>query len=105
MVFYPPSWVPKLPIPIPDTLSLPEFILDEKYGSVTAASSLDPFICGLSGKSYSSVEMRQRIDYLARALADELGWSVNAGTEFDKVAGIFSLNSVGFKSAISDASG
>lgn len=58
------------------------------------ASSPAPFICGLSGHSYSAKEMRERTDYLARGLANELGWAVNAGTEFDKVAGVFSLNAV-----------
>jgi hypothetical protein len=31
MVFYPPSWVPKLP-EVPDTVSIPDFLFDEQYG-------------------------------------------------------------------------
>ena len=94
MAFYPGSWVPKLSSTIPDTLPLCDFILDEKHGCSPVALSPDPFVCGLSGRSYSAKELRERTDHLARGLASELGWKVNAGTEFDKVAGVFSLNAV-----------
>ena len=41
-------------------------------------------------------EMVSRVESLARGLAKELGWEPNKGTEWDKVAGIFALNTVDF---------
>lgn len=38
--------------------------------------------------------MADRTDRLARALSTEFGWQPNQGTEWDKVAGIFALNTV-----------
>lgn len=94
MVFYPPEWVPKLPYDPPDTVPICAFILDEKYGRLSLDKSLDPYSCGISGRSFTAKEMKQRTEQLARALAEELEWGVNAGTEYDKVVGVFSLNTV-----------
>jgi hypothetical protein len=94
MVFHPPDWAPKLPFDPPDTVPICDFVLDEKYGRLAFNKSLDPYTCGISGASYSAKEQKQRTEYLARTLAKELGWRVNAGTEYDKVAGVFALNTV-----------
>lgn len=40
------------------------------------------------------MQMVERVDHLARALSKEFGWQPNQGTEWDKVAGIFALNTV-----------
>ena len=94
MVFYPPAWVPKLPFEPPDSIPISEFMLNERYGRHPLAQSKPPFTCGLDGTEYSAVEVRERVDKLARALSQELGWPVNQGTEWEKVAGIFSVNTV-----------
>lgn len=39
--------------------------------------------------------MAERVDHLARTLSKEFGWDPNQGTEWDKVAAIFALNTVG----------
>lgn len=70
-------------------------MLDERHGRYPLGYSRDPFTCGLSGKSYSFLEVVERVDFLSRALAKEFGWQPNRGTEWDKVAGVFSLNTVG----------
>lgn len=93
MVFVSPSWVPKLP-EIPDTVSIPEFMFDEKHGRAPFASSLDPYVDGLTGRRCSAQDQKSRVDYLARALAKEFGWKVNHGSEFDKVAGVFAFNTI-----------
>lgn len=93
MVFYPPSWVPKLP-EIPDTLPVPDFILDEKHGREKYSASKDAYVDGLSGKKVTATQQRDRVSILARALAKELGWKVNEGTEYDKVCNIFALNTI-----------
>ncbi len=55
-----------------------------------------PFTCGLTGVEYSMVEVRDRVDKLARSLSKELSFGPNAGTEWDKVVGVFSVNTVRF---------
>ncbi|KAK0105872.1 hypothetical protein ONS95_004384 [Cadophora gregata] len=69
-------------------------MLDDSYGRCPLKKSRNPFTCGLSGKTYTASEMVGRVDQLARALAKEFGWQVNKGTEWDKVVGIFALNTV-----------
>jgi hypothetical protein len=94
MVFYPPREYPPLPL-IPDDIPLCDFMLEEKYGRYPLNSSYDPFTCGITGKAYSWLEVKERVDLLSRALEEELGWQPNEGTEWDKVAAAFLLNTVG----------
>ena len=93
MTFKSPSFVPSLP-DVPDTVPLPEFMFDEQYGRSPIANSLDAYTCGLTGRSISAQEQKARVGYLARALSRELGWGVNEGAEYDKVACIFASNTV-----------
>lgn len=69
-------------------------MLDDAYGRRPLKTSRNPFTCGISGKTYTAQEMVDRTDRLARALSKEFGWQPNQGTEWDKVAGIFALNTV-----------
>lgn len=94
MPFYAPSWVPPLDYDPPDSITIADFMLDEHYGRHPLGYSRAPFTCGLSGKEYSSLEVKERVDYLARGLAKELGWHPNKGSEWDKVIGVFSVNTV-----------
>ncbi|KAH7358503.1 luciferin 4-monooxygenase [Plectosphaerella cucumerina] len=96
MVFTSPSWVPPMPIEIPDSVSLDEFMLTEKHGRVPFAQSKNPFICGLTGKTYTIDEIRQRVTHLARAIAKRLDFAPNEGTEWDKVVALFSLNTIDY---------
>ena len=93
MVFYPPKWVPALGN-VPDTVPLCHFVLDEKHGRHPMSKSKDPFTCALSGTSYSTQMFKENVDLLSRTLSKELRWKVNEGSEYDKVAGIFALNTV-----------
>lgn len=94
MVFTPPSWVPKLPFSPPDSIPICDFMLEEHYGRHPLGYSNNPFTCGLTGKTYSSLEVRERVDYLARGLAKELGFHPNKGSEWDKVIAVFSVNTL-----------
>ncbi|KAL5042611.1 hypothetical protein BDW71DRAFT_189816 [Aspergillus fruticulosus] len=95
MPFTSPAYAPKLPFDPPDTVPVHEFLFgDEKYARCPRAKSKPPFICGITGKSYSTTEVADRVEFLARALSTELGWPVNEGSELDKVIGIFSFNSI-----------
>lgn len=92
-MFAPNSSLPPLPA-IPDTVPLCDFMFDERYGRCPYDESLDAYTCGISDSKVSALEQRVQVDVLARALAEELQWPVNEGSEFDKVIGVFALNTV-----------
>lgn len=96
MYFNPPSYIPQLPLQPPDSVPIHDFLFGngDKYGRHPVAASKPPFTCGITGKSYLVEEVAERIELLARALAAELGWQVNAGKPIDKMIGVFTLNSV-----------
>ncbi|EFQ26604.1 AMP-binding enzyme [Colletotrichum graminicola] len=96
MVFTSPKWVPQLPIDPPDTITIAEFMSNEKYGRYPIAEARNPYTCGLSGKSYTASEVKQRTDYMARALSKKLDFAPNEGTEWDKVIALFSLNTIDY---------
>lgn len=95
MPFYPPSWSPELP-EIPESISLERFMFDEKHGRCPVGEALPPFTCALTKRSYSAAEMKERVNHLARALTKELGFKPHEGTEWDKVVGCFSLNTIDY---------
>ena len=78
----------------PDSISINQYMLDDAHGRFPLKDSRNPFTCGLSGKTYSALDMVDRVEHLARALSKELGWAPNEGTEWDKLIGIFALNTV-----------
>lgn len=86
---------------IPDSISISEFMLEENHGRYPLGYSNAPFICGMTGKSYSALDVRERVDYLARGLAKEMGWSPKKGSEWDKVVAVFSVNTVRISSKVS----
>lgn len=96
MPFTTPSYIPKLPFDPPDSVPIHEFLFSDgdEYGRYPIADSLPPFTCGITGKSHSAVDVKNRIEWLSAALASELGFDVNTGSEFDKVIGLFSFNTV-----------
>ena len=69
----------------------------DKYRAQPLAKSRNPYTCGLSGKTYTASEVVKRTDYLARALAKRLRFDPDDGTEWDRVVGLFSFNTVGTK--------
>ena len=95
MVFKPPKWVPNFELEsIPDSIPISHFMLDEKYGRSKLSTCKSPFVCGLSSVQYTALEMKKRVDFLARGLAKDLDWSSNKGSEWDKVITIFAYNTV-----------
>lgn len=113
MVFYPPSWVPKLPFgeylwtpaskqgnavnlrsDPPDSITISEFMTNPVHGRHPIEKSRNPFTCGLSGKTFTLAQFSSRYNFLACAIGTRLGWQVNEDTEWDKVACIFSFNTV-----------
>ncbi|KAF1985343.1 acetyl-CoA synthetase-like protein [Aulographum hederae CBS 113979] len=96
MPFTPPPFVGKLPFDPPDSISIADFMLDETWGRHPLGYSRNPFTCGLTGTSYSFLEVKERVDFLARAIADEMSWSPNKGNEWDKVVAVFSVNTIDY---------
>ena len=66
---------------------------DESYGRMAFNGSKTPFY-GLSGKTYTIWEAKERALCLARAFFEELDFKANHGNEWDKVVAIFSFNTV-----------
>lgn len=54
----------------------------------------NPFTCGISGRTFTALEQKERVDILKRQLKKEMGWEVNQGSEWDKVVGIYAFNTV-----------
>ncbi|KAJ5833594.1 Acyl-CoA ligase inpC [Penicillium riverlandense] len=93
MVFLPPKHLSPLGH-VPDNIPISEFMLNEQHGRVPHAASRDPYTCGLSGKTYSSRDVVNRVDFIARGLAKEFGWTPNQGSEWDKTVAIFAVNTI-----------
>lgn len=81
---------------VPESISIERFMFDEHYGRHPIGYSNAPFTCGITGKTYDAFEVKQRVDFLARALTKELGMKPNEGTEWDKVVGVFSMNTIDY---------
>lgn len=78
----------------PNNITIEEFIWSGKYGRRPAATSRSPFTCGLTGKSFTAIQVPQRINFLARGLAQALKVEPNTGLSLDKVIAVFSPNTV-----------
>ncbi|KAF5972463.1 putative phenylacetyl-CoA ligase [Fusarium bulbicola] len=97
MVFESPAWARALPpVPFPDSITVEEFMYSEKHGRKSLKLSRNPYTCGLTGQTYTVAEVRERVDSMARAIAKRLDWSVANGTEWDKVACVFSWNTIDY---------
>ncbi|KAK5135564.1 hypothetical protein LTR08_005044 [Meristemomyces frigidus] len=81
---------------VPDSISLETFMFDENYGRYPLGYSEPPFTDGLTGRAYNAFQVKERVDYLARALSQELGFNPDEGTEWDKVVACFSLNTIDY---------
>ena len=95
MPFVSPLYIAPPPGPPPDSLSIPEFLFGSGHGRYPIAESRSPFTCGLTGKTYSAVEVAARVEHLAAALGADLDVQVNTGSELDKVVALFGYNTVG----------
>ncbi|OIW29098.1 acetyl-CoA synthetase-like protein [Coniochaeta ligniaria NRRL 30616] len=97
MVFIPPQWVPDLPFSPPDNVSLCDFMYnDDGHRPQPLDKCRNPFTCGLSGRTYTTVQAKDRVESLARSLSAATGWTPDDGTEWEKMACIFSSNAVDY---------
>jgi len=93
--------------PVADDIPISELMLNEKYGRYSLDKSRPPFVCGLTGDSYTWRQVAQRTDYLARALKHELnltsiheGNKENGFNQMEKVVGVFSVNCVSTRNIV-----
>ncbi|RBR15334.1 hypothetical protein FVER53590_26530 [Fusarium verticillioides] len=97
MVFESPAWARALPpVSLPDSITIEEFMYSEQHGRKPLKLSRNPYTCGLTSQTYTVAEVRERVDYMARAIAKRLDWGVANGTEWDKVACVFSWNTIDY---------
>ncbi|KAL2825067.1 hypothetical protein BDW59DRAFT_146767 [Aspergillus cavernicola] len=96
MVFSTPSWVPQIPCEIPDSVTVGQFALEGNASLPPQCGGKPPFVDAITGKSYSTKTLLERVELLSRALAQELGWSPNEGSPEDKVVGVYSWNTLDF---------
>ncbi|KAF2215735.1 hypothetical protein CERZMDRAFT_35046 [Cercospora zeae-maydis SCOH1-5] len=81
---------------IPDSVPVSRFMLEEEHGRCRLEDSKVPLVHALSGRQISTLDLKNRVDWLARGLAKELSWQPNEGSEWDKVVVIFAENSLDF---------
>ncbi|KAL4869853.1 hypothetical protein BDV12DRAFT_208180 [Aspergillus spectabilis] len=96
MIFSSPSWVPDIPCEIPDSITVGQFALQGNASLPPQSGGKHPFVDAITGKSYSSKTLVERVEVLSRSLAQEFGWSPNEGAPEDKVVGIYSWNTLDF---------
>ncbi|PVH90340.1 acetyl-CoA synthetase-like protein [Periconia macrospinosa] len=96
MIFTAPSWAPPLPLDPPDSIPIHQFQFEEEYGRCPFGASKAPFTCGLSAKTRSVMDIKSRIEYLAKGIGKAIGWAPNAGSEWEKVVSIFSMNHIDY---------
>ncbi|KAF4950260.1 hypothetical protein FGADI_8311 [Fusarium gaditjirri] len=97
MVFESPAWARALPpVHLPDSITIEEFMYSEQHGRKPLKQSRNPYTCGLTGQTYTVAEVKERVESMARAIAKRLDWSVANNTEWDKVACVFSWNTIDY---------
>ncbi|KEZ41351.1 hypothetical protein SAPIO_CDS7464 [Scedosporium apiospermum] len=96
MVFYPPSWVPALPA-VPDSITIEQFMNDETYNRKPLRESRNPYTCGITGKTYTAQETKERTNFLSRAIGKRLEFAPNDdATPWEKVVAVFSVNAIDY---------
>ncbi|KAL2867350.1 acyl--CoA ligase [Aspergillus lucknowensis] len=96
MVFSSPSWVPQIPTEIPDSITVGQFALRGNASLPPQCGGKPPFVDGITGKQYTTKTLLERVEFLSRSLARELGWSPNEGSPEDKVVAVYSWNTLDF---------
>ena len=75
-------------------MTIGEFMNSDAYGRFPLSKSRNPFTCGLTGKTFTTKESHERSEQLAKALSKIMGWAPNHDSPWDKVIGLFSVNTV-----------
>lgn len=97
MVFYPPSCTPDLPGIPPSDCTIEQFVTNEKWRPVSLKEARPPLSDAHGRSRHSSLQVLERIDFLARGFGRLLDWRPDDGDDWRKVMGIFALNTVRIK--------
>ncbi|KAF5576820.1 phenylacetyl ligase [Fusarium pseudoanthophilum] len=74
------------PIQPPNNCSIEQFLLEERYGRHPIQASLNPFTCGITSKTRTTLEVKQLVSLLAQGLAEKLGWHTAPSDQLERVA-------------------
>ncbi|QGI85681.1 unnamed protein product [Fusarium fujikuroi] len=75
------------PVQPPKDCSIEEFLLEEKYGRHPIQASLNPFTCGITSKTRTTIEVKQLVSDLAQGLGENLGWHTAPNDQLERVRG------------------
>ncbi|KAI9163473.1 Acyl-CoA ligase AFT1-1 [Paramyrothecium foliicola] len=81
---------------LPDSITIEEFMSNERWGRRAIASSRNPYTCGLTGRTFSAADVQRRTSHLARAIGKRLGFNPHEGTEWDRVVCLYSFNTIDY---------
>ncbi|CVL03652.1 probable phenylacetyl-CoA ligase [Fusarium proliferatum] len=73
------------PVQPPKDCSIEEFLLEEKYGRHPIQASLNPFTCGITSKTRTTIEVKQLVSDLAQGLGENLGWHAAPSDQLERV--------------------
>jgi len=100
MVFKTAEWVGDLPFEPPSNTLVADFLFTQLWpgtGPTQDGAVSGMLVCAVTGASWSMPKIRDRVDLLARSLCKRLDWQPNIGSPWNKVVGIFSVNTVGIR--------
>ncbi|KAF3177688.1 hypothetical protein TWF225_010060 [Orbilia oligospora] len=102
IVYEAPKWVPQLPNR-PDNIPIGDFVLNPAYGRADPNKSNPPYVCGLTGKTYSVTEVASRVELAARAIKNVLkiddihkGGQAAGFSQWERVVGVYSINCIDY---------
>ncbi|KAM5347471.1 hypothetical protein ACJ41O_010476 [Fusarium nematophilum] len=73
------------PIQVHNFCSIEEFLFEPEYGRHPIDESLNPFTCGITGKTRTISEVRQLVSDLARGISKKLDWHLPVVNQWDRV--------------------
>lgn len=84
-------------IQVPEFCSIEEFLFDPEHGRFPIEKSLNPFTCGITGKTRTIPDVRQLVSDLARGISKKLDWHLPVVNQWDRVICLLLPNSVTYR--------
>ncbi|KAL4912840.1 hypothetical protein BDW62DRAFT_215999 [Aspergillus aurantiobrunneus] len=95
MIFYPPSWLPAIPLDLASAGPVGDFVLHRLPGTASEPGTLDQkaLVSAITQKGKTHRELAEDVETLAAGLAHDLQWAPNEGA---KVIAVLSENTVDY---------